>query len=596
MLVESKIAKAVSAIVKEKYGIQEEVKASSVQKTRKEFEGDFTVVVFPFVKMSRKSPDQTAQEIGEALQAELTEIASFNVVKGFLNLSLSIDFWKGFFSTHFKQPAYGHVLPGEEAPYALEFSSPNTNKPLHLGHIRNNLLGFSVAEILKASGKNVVRVNLVNDRGIHICKSMLAWMKWGEGKTPRTTGIKGDHLVGDFYVLFDKKLKAQIEEMAAQGIDREEAAKSAPLLLEAQSLLKRWEDKDPDVIAVWEMMNAWVYEGFDATYLRMGIEFEKTYHESETYLLGKTLVEEGLSGSAFFRKEDGSVWCDLTDMGLDQKLLLRADGTSVYITQDLGTAQLRYDDFGPQKMIYVVGNEQNYHFDVLQKLLQKLGRPYADAIFHLSYGMVELPHGRMKSREGTVVDADDLMDEMVNTARATTEALGKLNDLEEEEKAKLFDILGLGALKYFILKVDPKKNMLFNPEESIDFNGNTGPFIQYTHARIRSVLRKAVERWAQEPALIAEGLEFNDKEMSVLRLIYEYPALVQQAAQEYSPALIANYAYELAREFNQFYHDYSILKEANEASAIFRLHLAAFTGSVLRQAMGLLGIEVPERM
>jgi len=596
MRVENTIANSIGSVLKELYGIEEGVQASSIQKTRKEFDGDFTFVVFPYVKLSRKSPEQTAQEIGGALKQKMEDVAGFNVVKGFLNISLSAEYWKSFFASSIKELAYGHVAPDGSAPYVLEFSSPNTNKPLHLGHIRNNLLGHSVAEILKASGKIVIRVNLVNDRGIHICKSMLAWMKWGEGINPRSAGKKGDHLVGDFYVLFDKKLKAQIEEMAAQGIDKEEAGKTAPLLLEAQALLKRWEDKDPDVIAVWEMMNAWVYEGFDQTYQRLGIQFEKTYHESQTYLLGKSLVEEGLAANGFFRKEDGSVWCDLTDQGLDQKLLLRSDGTSVYITQDLGTAQLRYDDFHPQKMIYVVGNEQNYHFDVLQKLLVKLGRPFADAIYHLSYGMVELPQGRMKSREGTVVDADDLMDEMIQTARSTTEELGKLDDFKEDEKEVLFDMLGLGALKYFILKVDPKKNMLFNPEESIDFNGNTGPFIQYTHARIRSVVRKAVERWPEIPELDPNGLVINEKELSLLKLLYDYPIVVQQAALDYSPAQIANYGYELAKEFNQFYHDYSILKEANETSAVFRLHLALFTGRVIKQAMSLLGIEVPERM
>ncbi len=595
-MIEKLLTETFKQAVKDLYGQEITGKSAAIQKTRPEFEGDFTFVVFPLLRFSKKSPEQTAEEIGNYFTKNVDEVEKFNVIKGFLNLSLSNAFWLDFFNKNRNKKDYGKKQPGNGDPVVIEYSSPNTNKPLHLGHIRNNLLGWSVSEILKANGENVKKVNLVNDRGIHICKSMLAWQKWGEGKTPQSTGVKGDKFVGDFYVLFDKKYKEQVNELTEKGMDKDEAAKNAPLMQEAKTMLKKWEEGDEEVRKLWAEMNGWVYDGFDVTYERLGVEFDKIYYESDTYLLGKAIVEEGLEKGVFFRKEDGSVWCDLSDEGLDEKLLLRADGTSVYMTQDLGTAQLRYNDFHPRELIYVVGNEQNYHFEVLKLILKKLGRDWADSIIHLSYGMVELPHGKMKSREGTVVDADDLMDEMYETAKKTTEELGKYNDFSEEEADRLYHILGLGALKYFILKVDPKKTMMFNPQESIDFNGNTGPFIQYTHARIRSVIRKGKEAgydWSSEDL---KNSDILPKEKSLIKLLYEYPQTVEQAAKSFSPATIANYAYDLAREFNQFYQEITILKEEDESKRAFRLALAEFTGNTIKSAMWLLGIVVPERM
>jgi arginyl-tRNA synthetase len=566
-----------------------------IQKTRVEFEGDYTVVVFPFLRLSKKKPEDTANELGEFLKNNLKEIKGYNVIKGFLNLVVSDEYWISAFQNAVNEKNFGIKTKTGGTPVVIEYSSPNTNKPLHLGHVRNNLLGWSLAEILKASGKKVYKVNLVNDRGIHICKSMLAWQKWGNGKTPQNSGMKGDKLVGDFYVLFDKEYKKEIAGLVSQGMKEEEAAQKAPLILEAKAMLKKWEEGDPGVRKLWAMMNGWVYEGFDITYKRLGIDFDKIYYESDTYLLGKKLVEEGLEKKVFHKKEDGSVWADLQDEGLDEKLLLRADGTSVYITQDLGTAQLRYDDFKAGKLIYVVGNEQIYHFDVLKILLKKLGKPFAENIYHFSYGMVELPHGKMKSREGTVVDADDLMDEMVETARKTSEELGKFKDFGPDESKRLFEMIGKGALKYYILKVDPKKTMMFNPHESIDFNGNTGPFIQYTHARIRSVMRKAASQGIDLKNEIPVTA-LNESEKTILKIIYDFPQTVMQAAEAFSPAQIAGYAYNLAKEFNRFYHDYSILNEPDAEKRNFRLSLANFTAKVLKSAMALLGIELPERM
>lgn len=595
-MIESKLAEALTKAVKGLY--QQEVKPGifQIQKTRPEFEGDLTVVVFPLLRMSRKAPEATANELGQWLTEQLEEIIGYNVIKGFLNLEIADAYWLSFFKSASGNEKFGFKPPQDEPPVVIEYSSPNTNKPLHLGHVRNNLLGWSVAEILKASGKNVMKVNLVNDRGIHICKSMLAWQKWGKGKTPEASGQKGDKLVGDFYVLFDKKYKEQIAGLLKQGMDEKEAAQKAPLILEAKAMLVKWEAGDEEVRKLWKEMNSWVYAGFDITYKQMGVDFDKIYYESETYLLGKALVNEGLEKGTFYKKEDGSVWCDLTDEGLDEKLLLRADGTSVYMTQDLGTAQLRYDDYHPQKLMYVVGNEQNYHFEVLKRILKKLGKSWAEGIYHLSYGMVELPHGKMKSREGTVVDADDLMEEMAATARRTSEELGKFDDFTPEESARLYDMIGMGALKYFILKVDPKKTMLFNPEESIDFNGNTGSFIQYTHARIRSVLRKANAAGIVPKEKNLSGISLEKKEKTLLKLLYDFPQVINAAAEAYSPAQMANYSYELAKEFNQFYHDHSILKEEDTAKRDFRLLLSVFTSQVLRTAMGLLGIRLPERM
>jgi arginyl-tRNA synthetase len=597
MDIEKKIADAVSRILLKESGHAIPPDQIELQKTRKEFEGDFTLVVFPLVKLLRQSPEKCAAFIGQALSEEVEEVVSFNVIKGFLNISLQPWYWLAFLREAMDQNDFGLQPASEEAPVVVEFSSPNTNKPLHLGHIRNNLLGYSVAKILEGAGQEVVKVNLVNDRGIHICKSMLAWMKFGEGETPESSGKKGDKLVGDYYVRFEAGLKAQARELASdKGLDEEEARKQAPLMQEAQEMLRRWEMRDPEVLAVWEKMNGWVYKGFDKTYQRLGVFFDKIYYESDTYLLGRELVLEGLRNGLLMKKEDGSIWADLSDEGLDEKLLLRADGTSVYMTQDLGTAQLRYDDFKPGKMVYVVGNEQNYHFDVLQKVLKKLGKPYADAIYHLSYGMVELPGGKMKSREGTVVDADDLMNDMFETARRTTEELGKTSEFSAEEKERLYHVIGMGALKYFILKVDPKKNMLFNPEESIDFNGNTGPFIQYTHARIRSILRTAGSARLDAIELAVDPSRISPKEISLMKTLYGFPTCVQEAAEELSPAKIANFVFELCREFNQFYHDYSVLNEPEPMLSDFRLKLSGLTAQTISNAMALLGIDVPERM
>ena len=566
-----------------------------IQKTRKEFEGDYTLVVFPLLKASRKSPEATATEIGEYLVANTPEIKAFNVIKGFLNLSLDSAFWAARFREVAANDTFGQAAPTGRT-VMIEYSSPNTNKPLHLGHIRNNLLGYSVAQILKANGNKVIKVNLVNDRGIHICKSMLAWKLYGGGETPASSGMKGDHLVGKYYVEFDKHYKAQIKELVAAGQSEEEAKKNAPIMRQAQEWLRRWEAKDPEIYSLWETMNGWVYEGFDVTYKALGVDFDKVYYESQTYLLGKSLVEEGLARGIFFRKEDGSVWIDLTADGLDQKLLLRGDGTSVYMTQDLGTAFRRFEENRLDEMIYVVGNEQNYHFQVLSILLDKLGFEWGKGLVHFSYGMVELPEGKMKSREGTVVDADDLMAEMINTAKETSGELGKLDGLTQEEADNIARIVGLGALKYFILKVDARKNMTFNPKESIDFNGNTGPFIQYTYARIQSVLRKAKEAGISVPAQLPAGIELSEKEEGLIQMVADFAAIVKQAGEDYSPSLIANYTYDLVKEYNQFYHDFSILREENEAVKIFRLALSENVAKVVRLGMGLLGIEVPDRM
>ena len=565
-----------------------------IQKTRKEFEGDFTLVVFSLLKRSRKSPEMTARELGEQIVATCPEISAYNVIKGFLNLSLSEKFWADRFEEVRLAENHGHAAATGRV-MMVEYSSPNTNKPLHLGHIRNNLLGYSVARILEANGHQVIKANLVNDRGIHICKSMLAWKLYGEGETPQSSGMKGDHLVGKYYVEFDKHYKAQIKELMAEGKSEEEAKKQAPIMLQAQEWLRKWEAKDPEAYGLWEQMNGWVYEGFDVTYKALGVDFDKVYYESQTYLLGKELVEEGLKKGVFFRKEDNSVWIDLESDGLDQKLLLRGDGTSVYMTQDLGTAYRRFEDNRLDDMIYVVGNEQNYHFQVLKLVLKKLGyADWSDHITHLSYGMVELPEGKMKSREGTVVDADDLIEKMVQTAREMSDELGKLDGCSEEEASAVSTMVGLGALKYFILKVDPKKTMLFDPKESIDFNGNTGPFIQYTHARIRSILRKAEA--AGIDFCLASGASLSQEEIELVKNLTEYPAVVAAAGENFAPSMVAAYAYELAKQFNGYYHDHSILKEEQESLRVLRLQLAAVVARTLKSAMALLGIEVPERM
>lgn len=565
-----------------------------VQQTRKEIEGDYTVNVFPFVRFAKKAPEQIAEMLGEYLVQNMEEVVKYNVIKGFLNLIISDVYWLSVAQSAMNEETYGFVESSEnDAPIVIEYSSPNTNKPLHLGHIRNNLLGYSIAEILKASGKNVKKVNLVNDRGIHICKSMLAWQRHGDNETPESSGIKGDHLVGKYYVKFDQEYKEEIAALMAKGVEEKEAKKQAPVILEAQQMLREWEAKEPQVYKLWQTMNEWVYAGFDVTYKRLGVDFDKIYYESDTYLLGKENVEKGFKEGILYQQEDGSIWADLTEEGLDQKLLQRADGTSVYMTQDIGTAKLRNEDYNPAAMLYVVGNEQNYHFDVLKIVLRKLGFDWSEKIQHISYGMVELPHGKMKSREGTVVDADDLIDGIVEEAGRLTSELGKVDDLTQEEANVLFDQIGLGALKFFILKVDPKKKMLFNPEESIDFNGNTGPFIQYTHARIQSVLRKSKD---YDFGSWNTALEINEKEKSLTKLLYAYPTVVQNAADNYSPAMIASYAYDLAKEYNQFYHDNQILKEEDKSKAAFRLELSELTANVIRTAMSLLGIEVPNRM
>ena len=592
MNIDNYISELVLGVVTELYG-QVNPAQIQIQKTRKEFEGDYTLVTFPLLKLSRKAPEATATEIGEKLVATCSQVSAFNVIKGFLNISLSAEFWQERFAQIVATENYGQAEATGKT-IMVEYSSPNTNKPLHLGHIRNNLLGYSVSQILAANGHKVIKANLVNDRGIHICKSMVAWQRYGNGATPQSTGIKGDHLVGDYYVEFDKHYKAEIAELVAGGMSEEEAKKSAPILLEAQDMLRKWEAKDEAVRELWQTMNGWVYEGFDVTYKALGVDFDKVYYESQTYLLGKSIVAEGLEKGIFFRKEDGSVWIDLTADGLDQKLLLRGDGTSVYMTQDLGTALQRFEQNNLDGITYVVGNEQNYHFQVLKLVLKKLGYQWSDDIYHLSYGMVELPEGKMKSREGTVVDADDLVEKMISTAREMSAELGKLDGCTEEEANKICAMIGLGALKYFILKVDPKKTMLFDPRESIDFNGNTGPFIQYTHARICSVLRKAEE----------QGIDYSQsatatylpEEVELVKVLCDYPQTVAAAGEAFAPSMIAAYTYELCKLFNGYYHDHSILREQDENTKRMRLQLAAQVARVIRRGMALLGIEVPERM
>ena len=595
MSINDTISEAVSLAVEALYDVNCPAADIVPQATRKEFEGNLTIVVFPWVKAARKAPEAVGREIGDWLVTNCAAVKDFNVVKGFLNIVIEPRFWNKVLEGIAANPDYGKKEVTEKSPLVMvEYSSPNTNKPLHLGHLRNILLGWSLSRILGACGNRVVKTNIVNDRGIHICKSMLAWQKWGNGATPESTGKKGDHLIGDFYVLFDKHYKEEVKQMVAAGMDEEEAKQKAPLLLEAREMLRRWEQKDPEIRQLWAMMNSWVYAGFDETYERMGVGFDKIYYESETYLEGKEKVLEGLEKGVMFRKEDGSVWADLSDAGLDQKLLLRSDGTSVYMTQDIGTAKLRYRDYPIDKMIYVVGNEQNYHFQVLSLLLDRLGFAWGKDLVHFSYGMVELPEGKMKSREGTVVDADDLMDEMVKTATEVSKELGKLDGLSEQETRAICETVGLGALKYFLLKVDPRKNMTFNPRESIDFNGNTGPFIQYTYARIRSVLRRAE----------SEGMAIGDysqavpgeKEIALIQKLADYPGVVAEAGRSYSPALIANYAYDLVKTYNQFYHDCTILGEKDEAVRSLRLELSEQTARVVKSAMDLLGINVPERM
>lgn len=565
--------------------------------TRKEFVGDFTLVVFPFLKISKQKPEDTAAAIGAFLRDNLAEVADFNVVKGFLNIQLSATFWTEFLNDAIADERFGMKQKGSSGKtFMVEYSSPNTNKPLHLGHIRNNLYGYSVAQILEANGHNVIKANLVNDRGIHICKSMLAWQKWGNGATPESLGVKGDKLVGDYYVRFDKEYKKQIAELKAQGMSDDDAANKAPIILEAREMLRKWEAGDKDVVDLWKTMNGWVYAGFDVTYKALGISFDKVYYESQTYMLGKSIVMKGLEDGVLFKKDDNSIWIDLTADGLDQKLLLRGDGTSVYMTQDLGTAHQRFEQYKLDELLYVVGNEQIYHFQVLKLVLKKLGFDWSDHITHLSYGMVELPEGKMKSREGTVVDADDLIAEMVKTARETSDELGKLQEFDDDYKSQIYNMVGLGALKYFILKVDPKKTMLFNPKESIDFNGNTGPFIQYTHARICSVLRKAEESGLKVADKIDAATQLNEKEMQLAKLIFDFPAVVADAGANYSPALIANHLYSLAKEYNQFYHDCSILKEEDAKVREFRLALSKLTAKVIKTGAALMGIQVPERM
>ena len=605
MKIEDKLVASVISGLKALYSQEVPEKMVQIQKTKKEFEGHLTLVVFPFLKMSKKGPEQTAQEIGEYLKANDPAVAAFNVIKGFLNLTIASATWIELLNEIQADEQYGLVQVTDASPLVMiEYSSPNTNKPLHLGHVRNNLLGNALANIVAANGNKVVKTNIVNDRGIHICKSMLAWKKYGNGETPETSGKKGDHLVGDYYVSFDKHYKAEVKELmakfTAQGMSGDEAKAKAeaesPLMQEAREMLVKWEAGDPEVRGLWEMMNNWVYAGFDETYKKMGVSFDKIYYESNTYLEGKEKVMEGLEKGFFYKKEDGSVWADLTAEGLDHKLLLRGDGTSVYMTQDIGTAKLRFADYPINKMIYVVGNEQNYHFQVLSILLDKLGFEWGKSLVHFSYGMVELPEGKMKSREGTVVDADDLMEEMIATAKETSQELGKLDGLTQEEADDIARIVGLGALKYFILKVDARKNMTFNPKESIDFNGNTGPFIQYTYARIQSVLRKAAESGIVIPEQIPAGIELSEKEEGLIQMVADFAAVVKQAGEDYSPSIIANYTYDLVKEYNQFYHDYSILREENEAVKVFRIALSANVAKVVRLGMNLLGIEVPSRM
>ena len=594
MNIELHIITSAQEAVSSLYGQQVPEKMVQLQKTRSEFEGNLTLVVFPFLKISKKNPEQTAQEIGQYLADHCEAVAGFNVVKGFLNLVIAPAAWLALLNDINANEHYGERQANENSPLVMiEYSSPNTNKPLHLGHVRNNLLGWSLAQIMQANGNRVVKTNIVNDRGIHICKSMLAWLKYGNGETPETSGKKGDHLIGDYYVAFDKHYREEVKQLVESGMDEEQAKQEAPLIKEAHEMLVKWENNDPEVRALWQKMNNWVYAGFDETYKKMGVSFDKIYYESQTYLKGKAKVEEGLAKGLFERHADNSVWADLTNEGLDQKLLLRSDGTSVYMTQDIGTAEMRFQDYPIDKMIYVVGNEQNYHFQVLSILLDRLGFKWGKELVHFSYGMVELPNGKMKSREGTVVDADDLMALMVSDAKKTSEELGKFDDMSEDERNEIARIVGMGALKYFILKVDARKNMLFNPEESIDFNGNTGPFIQYTYARIRSILRKAGEQGASEAPLNAV---LSDKETELIQKMSEYGAAVEQAGKDYSPSGIANYCYELTKVFNQFYHDYSILNEADEQKKLVRLVIARNVAKVIRNGMALLGIEVPERM
>ena len=602
---EEQICRSIIEAVKHLYAHDVEPNTVQLQKTKSTFEGHLTLVVFSFLKVSKKKPEETAQEIGEYVAQHCDAVSAFNVVKGFLNLVIAPKAWISLLNSIAAQPHFGEKEVTNASPLVMiEYSSPNTNKPLHLGHVRNNLLGWSLSQIMKANGNRVIKTNIVNDRGIHICKSMLAWKRWGNGETPETSGKKGDHLIGDYYVAFDKHYREEVKALKtqylAEGKTEEEAEKdakeNAPLMQEAREMLRRWEQNDPEIRSLWQTMNTWVYAGFDETYKRLGVSFDKIYYESETYLEGKGKVEEGLSKGIFFRKEDNSVWADLTNEGLDHKLLLRSDGTSVYMTQDIGTADLRYKDYPIDNMIYVVGNEQNYHFQVLSILLDKLGFSWGKDLVHFSYGMVELPNGKMKSREGTVVDADELMQEMVNGAQKTSDEMGKLQDMSADERAKIAEMVGLGALKYFILKVDARKNMLFNPEESIDFNGNTGPFIQYTHARICSVLRKANEQGIAIPASLPNDAPLNEKETNLIQKLSDYASVVEQAGKDYSPSGIANYCYELTKEFNQFYHDYSILKEEDNNKKIVRLVLAQNVAKVIKNGMNLLGIDVPERM
>ncbi len=590
--VENLLTQTVKRAVKELWKTEIDESAVQIQKTRGEFEGDLTLVVFPLVRIAKKSPEETAGILGKYIEESLEEISGFNVIKGFLNLNIAVSYWLKQISAITGNDSYGFTTAGKESPlFMVEYSSPNTNKPLHLGHIRNNLLGFSISKILEACGNRVIKVSLVNDRGIHICKSMIAWQLFGNGETPQSSGKKGDKLVGDYYVRFDQEYKRQVTEMIAQGMDKKKAEASAPIMAAAREMLLKWEADDPAIRSLWETMNGWVYDGFETTYKRMGVSFDKIYYESETYKLGRQLVLQGVEDGVLEREADGSIWADLTDKKLDRKLLLRSDGTSVYMTQDVGTAQQRFSEYPIRQHIYVVGNEQNYHFQVLAEVIEKLGFDWHDKLYHLSYGMVELPEGKMKSREGTVVDADELMDEMVATAKQMSDELGKLEGYSEEEKKNIYRRIGLGALKYFILKVDPKKNMLFDPKESIDFNGNTGPFIQYTYARIRSILRTAGDYSSEVPQAA-----LNDKEIDVIRLIHEFPLIVQEAANEHNPAVVANYMYDLAKEFNQFYHDYSILNADENQVRLLRIHLSAIVGRTIENGMGLLGIEVPERM
>ena len=597
ILIEKYLLTTISKALKDLFTIQINEKEIQVQKTKKEFEGDFTVVVFPLLKYSKQSPEQTAEKIGNYLIENTKEVEKCNIIKGFLNISIHNSYWIEFLSFTNKFKEYGKTnLMDEGDIFMIEYSSPNTNKPLHLGHIRNNLLGYSLSKIIEANGHKVIKVNLVNDRGIHICKSMLAWQKWGNGETPENSGKKGDHLVGDYYVKFEQVYKNEVSELIKKGYSQEKALINAPIIIEAQEMLRKWEVNDKAIVELWHKMNNWVYEGFNETYKKLGVDFDKIYYESDTFSIGKQKVLEGLEKGIFYKKDDGSVWVDLTSEGLDHKLLIRSDGTTVYMTQDIGTAMQRVEDYNFDEMVYVVGNEQDYHFKVLSIILDKLGFPWAENLVHLSYGMVELPSGKMKSREGTVVDADDLIEEMINTAREMSKELGKLDEFNESEKENIFRIIGLGALKYFILKVDPKKNMTFDPVESIDFNGNTGPFIQYTYARIQSVLRKAKELNLSLPEEIVTNISINNKEKELIKLVYFYPEIIVEAGESYSPSVIANYLYELVKNYNQFYHDFSILKEPDESIRDLRIMLSLIIGRINKSAMDLLGIEVPDRM